>query len=138
MLKKMITYTDYDDVERTEEFHFNLSKAELIELDLGTTGGLEQLINNIVSAKDVPQIMSMFKKIITLSYGIKSPDGKRFMKSQEITEEFLQSEAYTELFMELISDEAKAAAFINAVIPKSISDEMAKNPKPISVINGGK
>lgn len=118
MLTKSITYTDYDGVERTENFMFNLTKAELAELNLTTEGGLQAVIQKIIDSRDVPELTKWFKKIVTMSYGEKSADGRRFIKSQELTEEFLQTEAYSELFVELITDENAAAAFINGIIPK--------------------
>lgn len=118
MLVKAIKYTDYDGVERTENFYFNLTKAELAELNLTTEGGLQNVIQKIIDAKNVPEITKWFKKIITMAYGEKSADGRRFIKSEKLTEEFLQTEAYSELFMELLSDEKAAADFVNGMIPK--------------------
>jgi len=118
MLTKSITYTDYDGVERTENFMFNLTKAELAELNLTTEGGLQAVIQKIVDSRDIPEITKWFKRIIMMAYGERSADGRRFIKSQELTEEFLQTEAYSELFIELITDEKAAAAFINGIIPQ--------------------
>ena len=118
MLTKSITFTDYDGVERTENFMFNLTKAELAELNLTTEGGLQAVIQKIIDSRDIPELTKWFKRVITMSYGEKSPDGRRFVKSPELTEEFLQTEAYSELFVELITDENAAAAFINGIIPK--------------------
>lgn len=121
MLKKRIKYVDYDGNQREEDFYFNLSKAEITELELTTEGGLEQLIEKIVDAKDTKQIIKFFKKIILMSYGEKSPDGKRFIKKDELTEAFTQTEAYSELFMELASDENAASNFINGIIPRDLA-----------------
>ena len=118
MLTKPITYTDYDGVERTENFMFNLTKAEIAELNLTTEGGLQTAVQKIIDSRDVPEITKWFKKIIMMAYGEKSADGRRFIKSEELTENFLQTEAYSELFMELISDDKAAAAFVNGIIPK--------------------
>lgn len=117
MLKKTITYTDYNGVERTENFYFNLTKAEIIEMDMSKSGGMADMITSIVDAKDAPAIMKMFKEIILKAYGEKSEDGKRFIKSKEISDAFAQTEAYSELFIELISDEEKAAEFVNGIAP---------------------
>lgn len=117
MLKKTIKYTDYDGVERSEDFYFNLSKAELTEMNLSVKGGLENLIKQIVAAQDTPEIIKIFKEIILKSYGQKSLDGKRFIKSPELTEEFTQTEAYSELFMELATNADAATAFINGIVP---------------------
>ena len=118
MLKKPITYTDYDGVERTEDFYFNLTKAELMEWEFAETGGLKAKLEKIIASKDVPAIAKTFKEIITKAYGVKSDDGKRFIKNQEVLDAFTQSEAYSELYMELATNEDAATKFINAVIPK--------------------
>jgi hypothetical protein len=88
MLKKTITYTDYNGVERTEDFYFNLNKAEILEMELSTEGGLQQMIEKIIAAQDMPALSKYFKDIILMSYGEKSPDGKRFIKNQEIRDAF--------------------------------------------------
>lgn len=126
MIKKTISYVDYDGNEREEDFYFHLTKAELTELQFSTSGGLEKMIRNIVQTKDVPRIIEIFKKIIIASYGEKSADGRRFMKSPEITENFTQTEAYSKLFMELSTDADKAADFINGVIPEDLKKEFEK------------
>lgn len=117
MLKKTITYTDYNGSERTEDFYFNLTKAEVVEMEMSTTGGLAEMIKKIVAAQDAPSIIAIFKKLILKAYGEKSPDGKRFIKSDEISNAFSQTEAYSQLFMELATDADKAAEFVNGIIP---------------------
>lgn len=117
MLKKTITYTDFNDVERTEDFYFNLTAAEVTEMEMSTVGGLAEMIQRIVAAKDTPSIIKIFKDIILRAYGVKSADGKRFVKSDEISAEFSQTNAYSQLFMELATDADKAAAFVNAITP---------------------
>lgn len=117
MLKKTITYVDYNEVERTEDFYFNLTKAEIMEMELSTTGGLSEMITRIVNAKDAPAIIKIFKDLILKAYGEKSADGKRFVKSQEISEAFAQTEAYSILFMELSTNADAAAKFVNAIVP---------------------
>ena len=124
MLKKTITYVDYNNIERTEDFYFNLSKAEITNLQLGTTGGLSTMIEKIMSTQDIPKIMETFQNIILQSYGVKSDDGRRFMKSPELSKEFEQTEAYTELYMTLMLDEAEAANFIQGIIPKNLSEDI--------------
>lgn len=119
MLKKTIAYTDYDGNERKEEFYFNLSKTEVMEMELGVVGGMTQMLNRIVAEQDSRKIMEVFKDIVLRSYGQKSPDGKRFIKSVELTESFSQTEAYSNLFMELATDADAAAAFVNGIIPQS-------------------
>lgn len=122
MLKKNIKYVDYDGNERTEDFYFNLNKAEVIELQLGTVGGLTKTLEKIVQEKDISRIIEYFKTIILKAYGEKSADGRRFIKSQELRDAFEQTEAYSELFMELARDAKMAAEFINAVLPKEAAD----------------
>lgn len=121
MLKKTITYTDYNGVELTEDFYFNLSKAEAIELEVGIPGGLTAMIQNIVAANDNPSIIKIFKEFILKAYGVKSPDGKRFMKTDEngrpLADKFKETEAYSELFMELATNADEASKFINGIIP---------------------
>lgn len=120
MIKKTITYTDYNGTERTEDHYFNLTKAELMEMEMGTTGGFAEKIQRIVSAQDAPEIMKIFKELILGAYGVKSPDGKRFIKNDELREEFSQTEAYSQLFMELATDADAAAKFIQGIIPGDI------------------
>lgn len=117
MLKKTITYTDYNGNERTEDFYFNLSKAEVMEMEMSTSGGLAEMINRIVAAQDAPAIINVFKKLVLKAYGEKSPDGKRFIKSDEIATAFSQTEAYSQLFMELATDADAAAKFVNGIVP---------------------
>lgn len=118
MLKKTITYTDYNGVERTEDFYFNLNEAEMVEMEAGISGGFTEWVTQVVNAKDGPVIMKLFKDFIARSYGRKSLDGVRFEKSKEISEAFMQTEAYNVLFMELVTDDKAAAAFVNAIVPK--------------------
>ena len=137
MLKKTITYTDYNGVERREDFWFNLSKAELMEMELGVTGGLAEYMRRIVSAQDQPSLIKIFKDIILKSYGEKSADGKRFVKIDEhgipLSLGFSQTEAYSILFMELSTDDEAAAAFINGIVPADISKEM-ENVDPATLL----
>ena len=121
MLRKPITYTDYNGNERTEDFYFNLSKAEVMEMELGVVGGMTQMLNKIVSEQDGRKIMEVFKDIILKAYGEKSADGKRFAKSKELSDAFSQTEAYSNLFMELATDPEAAAAFINGIVPPSVA-----------------
>ena len=124
MLKKTITYTDYNGTERTEDFYFNLSKAEIMEMELGTVGGLSEMILNVIKAQDTPTIIKVFKDLILKAYGQKSPDGKRFMKVDDsgipLNIAFSQTEAYSQLFMELATNDEEAAKFINGIIPADI------------------
>ncbi len=129
MLKKTIVYQDYDGNERSENFYFNLSKAEVMEMEFSFSGGMTNVIEQMVNTQDTARIMEMFKKIIMMAYGEKSADGKRFMKTgpdgRRLAEGFVETEAYSELFMELVSDPKKFADFIAAVIPALPADAKA-------------
>ncbi len=126
MLKKTITYTDFNDEEVTEELFFHLNKAELIELEMSHDGGLSEALQRIINAQDGKGIVAEFKKIILGAYGKKSADGKRFVKNAQIREEFESSEAYSELFMELVTDTDAAIAFINGIVPQGLAQDAAK------------
>lgn len=116
MIAKTITYTDYNGTERTETFLFNLNKAELMEMELSTSGGMAEMIQDIVKSKDSATIVKIFKNMILKSYGVKSEDGRRFIKSEELSNDFSMTEAYSKLFMELATDSDAAAAFVNGII----------------------
>lgn len=120
MLKKTVTYTDYNGVERIEDFYFNLSKAEVTEMELSVDGGLAQMLENIVNSKDNKEIIRTFKQIVLKAYGEKSPDGRRFIKSKELSDAFSQTEAYSEIFMELALDDKAATDFINGILPTNL------------------
>ena len=117
MLKKTITYTDYDGLERTEEFRFNLTKAELVDMELTTAGTFSETMKRIIAEKDIIRIAKLFKELLLKSYGVKSDDGKRFIKSQELSEAFSQTEAYSDLYIELLSNPEEAAKFFAEVAP---------------------
>lgn len=122
MLKKTINYTDFNGVERTEDFFFNLSKAEIMEMEMSTTGGLAELIQKVVQTQDAPAIIKIFKDLVLKAYGEKSADGKRFIKSEELSLGFSQTEAYSNLFMELATDADAAAKFVNSIIPADAAE----------------
>jgi hypothetical protein len=131
MIKKTITYTDYNGTERKEDFYFNLTKAEVMEMEMSTKGGLAEMINRIIAAQDQPAIIKIFKDLIVKAYGVKSADGKRFMKSQEIIDEFVQTEAFSQLFMELATDADAAGKFVNGIVPADMAQQMNKGiPAP--------
>lgn len=118
MLKETITYRDYNDNERTEDFYFNLTNAEVTEMEMSTAGGLAEMINRVVAAQDAPSIIKIFKELILKAYGEKSADGKRFVKSEELSTAFSQTEAYSILFMKLATDADAASKFVNGIVPK--------------------
>ena len=127
MVVKKIKYTDFNGVEREEEFMFNLTEAEITEMELMTDGGLSDSINKIISAQDTPEIIKTFKMLLLKSYGEKSADGRRFIKSEELTEAFTQTNAYSQFFMELATDDKAAIAFINGIIPDSMRERVAED-----------
>lgn len=116
MIKKTIKYTDFDGNEREEDFYFNFTEAELAEMEYSEKGGLKQKLEEIVKAKDQPEIIKHFKELILKAYGKKSPDGRQFVKNEEISKEFSYTQAYSKLFMELATDADAAAAFVNGVV----------------------
>ena len=124
MIKKTMTYTDYNGNERTEDHYFNLTKAEVMEMEMSTSGGLAEMIQRVVAAQDQPAIIKIFKDLILRAYGVKSPDGKRFIKSQELSTEFAQTEAYSQLFMELATDADAAAKFVNGIVPADMAKQV--------------
>ena len=128
MVVKKIKYTDFNGVEREEEFMFNLTEAEITEMELTTDGGLSDSIKKIISAQDTPQIIETFKMLLLKSYGVKSADGRRFIKSDELSKEFTQTNAYSQLFMELANDDKAAVAFINGIIPESMRERVDASP----------
>ena len=132
MLKKTIKYTDYNGVERTEDFYFNLNKAEIMEMQLTTVGGLDAYLKKIISAQDMPTLMRIFKDLVLKSYGVKSDDGRRFIKNEKSREEFEQTEAYSILYMELSTDADAAAAFVNGIIPADVAKQLPKDPNEIA------
>lgn len=123
MLKKTIEFRDLDGNPLKEDFYFNLTKAELAEMELGKKGGMQAYLQQIVADEDGSQIIAAFKQILAKSYGKRSEDGRRFIKSDELTEEFLQTDAYSELFMELVTDAKSASEFINAIVPQGLAEK---------------
>lgn len=129
MLKKTITYTDYDGMERTEDFWFNLSKTELTKLDAELPGGVLGVLRKIIDKKDRKALVDFIETLILRSYGEKTLDGKRFVKTPDMAEEFMQTPAYDELFMSILSDTDSQTSFINGVIPQSMAKEIEQTDK---------
>lgn len=124
MIKKTITYENLDGEELTEDFYFSLSKAELAEMELRKDGGMEAYLTRIIAAQDGATIISTFKEILLASVGKRSEDGKSFVKTPEYASWFLGTDAYSVLFVELVSDMEASAEFINGVVPKALSDKL--------------
>ena len=133
MLKKSIKYVDFNGNEREEEFLFNLTPAEVMEMELSTAGGLAESIQKVIAAQDAPSIIKIFKDLILKAYGEKSADGKMFIKSEEISRNFSYTNAYSQLFMELATNDEAAAAFVNGIVPADMNDET--NKKAFTPVN---
>lgn len=129
MLKKTITYSDFNGNERTEDFYFNLTKAEITKMELSTKGGLAEMIQRIVAAQDTPAIIAVFEDLIQRSYGVKTPDGRGFSKKPEDLEAFIATEAYSQLFMELATDSEAASKFVNGIVPADMAKQAAEMNK---------
>jgi len=125
MIKKTIKYVDFKGNEREEDFYFNLSKPELMEMELTTKGGMSEYLDKIVKAQSREELIKWFRIIILKAYGEKSEDGRRFIKSEELSTAFSQTGAFEQLYMELVTNEKKASEFINAIIPEFTEDELA-------------
>ena len=130
MIKKTITYIDYNGNSRTEDHYFNLSKSEIMKMEMGVSGGLAEMIQRVIAAQDQPALMKIFEDFIHKSYGIKTPDGKGFRKTPEDLEAFIATPAYDELFMELCTNAEAASAFINGIIPADLAKQIADMDKP--------
>ena len=124
MYKRTITYTDYFDVERTEDVYFNLSETELTKLQLSKQNGYVAMLQSLIDAKNGPAIMEVFDEIIRMAYGEKSEDGRRFVKSEELTEAFTQTPIYDQLYMELCTNADSAAEFVKNIIPAKYRDQV--------------
>lgn len=135
MLSKEITYIDFDGNQRTEVFDFNFTKAELTEMQYSEAGGLEKMIQNIIASQDSARLIKLFKKIVLDSYGVKSLDGKRFIKNETVRDEFAQTQAYSDLFMLLATNDEEAAKFINGIMPKDLAEQAAKSAPAIASVN---
>ena len=135
MVVEKIKYTDFNGLEREEEFMFNLTEAEITEMELTTDGGLSDSIKKIIAAQDTPEIIKVFKMLLLKSYGEKSADGRRFVKSDKLSEEFSQTNAYSQLFMKLATDDKAAVAFINGIMPDSMQEKAAGNNQGLTPVN---
>ena len=135
MVVEKIKYTDFNGLEREEEFMFNLTEAEITEMELTTDGGLSDSIKKIIAAQDTPEIIKVFKMLLLKSYGEKSADGRRFVKSDKLSEEFAQTNAYSQLFMKLATDDKAAVAFINGIMPDSMQEKAAGNNSGLTPVN---
>lgn len=131
MLKREIKYEDFNGNEVSEIFYFNMSKPELIELEVEYDEGFGQMLERIIETKESKELINIFKRLVLMSYGQKSDDGKRFIKSEELKEAFAQSAAYSALFMELATDDGAAVTFIRGLLPKDMQGEPRDQDKPL-------
>lgn len=134
MIKETITYEDFNGNERTEDFYFHLSTAEMVEWENSLDGGLAQRIKRMIMEQDGKQILQTFKDLLFKSYGVRSDDGRRFIKSEQISKDFSETPAYNKLFMSLVTDSTKAAAFVNSIMPASLEKEVAESKPNLSVV----
>lgn len=125
MIKKTITYKDFNDKERTENFYFHFSQAELLDMEMDVDGGFAERIQKMIDTKDQKELLKIIKKFVYDAYGVKSDDGKRFMKNPEVKAEFIESPAYSIIFMELVTNDQVAAEFVNGVIPDDMKSQYA-------------
>ena len=116
------TYIDFNGVERTEDFYFNLSKAEIADMELSTTGGIKDMVNKILEAKDQAKLVSLFKDLIRMAYGVKSEDGRNFIKNDKVREDYFSTNAYSDLYMELATNDQFASQFFEAILPVTATD----------------
>lgn len=124
MIKKTVTYKDYNDVERTESFYFHFTEAEILDMEMSVEGGFAERVQRIVDAKEQSALLKVIKNFVLDAYGVKSEDGKRFIKTDKVKEEFVQSPAYSMIFMELVTNDALAADFVNGVVPDTMKDRL--------------
>ena len=129
MIAKTMTYKDFNNVERTETFYFNLTPAEAVEMQVMESGGLGVYIDRIIQEQDARKIIEIFKDLILRSYGVKSNDGKHFLKDEKLRAAFASTNAYSDLFMQLATDADMASAFLNAIVPQLSEEEVAKFSK---------
>lgn len=136
MYKITETYVDYDGNKRTEDFYFHLTKAEIMEFDFLQQGGMEKMVEKIISTQDRKSLIEIFKTLVIGAYGEKSMDGRRFMKNDEVKQSFIETEAYSQIFMRLATDAKSASEFINNIIPKDLQGELKKEQEKVVSITG--
>ena len=129
MLKETLKFVDFDGNEREEDFYFNLTKAELLQMELSVKGGFHTYVERIIKSQDTTELIRIFKELLDKSYGVKSDDGRRFIKNEEVLSDFKQTEAYSDLFMMLATDADKAARFVNGIFPAALQAEVDREVK---------
>lgn len=131
MLKKTVTYVDFDGNKRTEDFYFNLMKSELVDMQWSCEGGVKAMIEKIIQEKNEPRLIELFKEIVLKAYGEKSPDGRRFIKTEDVQLAFSQTQAYSDIFMELATDANSAINFVNGIMPADLMTKIDANTESI-------
>lgn len=129
MIKKTVTYKDFDGNERTEDFYFHLTEQELTEWELSVDGGLSGVLKRIVNSNDSKKIAEIFKDLLIRSYGVKTPDGRGFIKNEEVLNSFRYTQAFSDIYMELATDDKAAAEFVNGIIPENLVKEAQREMK---------
>ena len=129
MIKKTVTYTDFDGNERTEDFYFHLTEQELTEWELSVDGGLSGVLTRIINSRDDKKLMEIFKDLLIRSYGVKTPDGRGFIKNEEVLNSFKYTQAFSDIYMELATDDKAASEFVNGIIPANLVKEANKEMK---------
>ena len=132
MYKITMESVDFGGTKRTEDYYFNLTQAELVEMQLTTEGGYKEMIEKVLNAKDIKTMSQVFKTILCKAYGVVSPDGRKFVKNQAVLDDFLATQAYSDLYMKLVTDDEAAADFFNKVIP-----QMEEKPVPAQAAQPG-
>ena len=132
MYTKTITYTDFNGDSRTEQFYFNLKKSELMDLMYSREGGLDVYLKRITEQADMKLLLAEFKSLALLSYGVRSDDGRRFIKSEELSREFLETEAYDEFMFGILKDADAATEFVNGILPAKLIEELNASSEPAS------
>lgn len=126
MIKKTVTYKDLNGKERTETFYFHYFESEIMDMEMSEEGGLAERIQRIIDAKDQASLLKVIKKFVIDAYGIKSDDGRRFNKSQEVKDAFVECPAYSKIYMELLTNDELAAEFVNKVVPEDMGAQLAE------------
>lgn len=126
MIKKTVTYKDLNGKERTETFYFHYFESEIMDMEMSEEGGLAERIQRIIDAKDQASLLKVIKKFVVDAYGVKSDDGRRFNKSQEVKDAFVECPAYSKIYMELLTNDELAAEFVNKVVPEDMAAQLAE------------
>ncbi len=131
MIKKTVTFTDFNGNERTEDFYFHLTEQELTEWELSVDGGLSGVLTRIINSQDNKKLVEIFKDLLIRSYGVKTPDGRGFIKNEEVLNNFKYTQAFSDIYMELATDDKAASEFINGIMPASLAKNVQRELKVV-------